>query len=206
MGVWRSKRVQGFRVSSCVFVRNDRILEGCTYSWKSCGDKWVANRSCTMWSLGIAVLVHCGWEEFNQNESVFISAEPYKLPACCYQPTVDSLSISPAHQKAYAVRQIWLCILAGTVCIHHCVYGCMCMRASHCVPAGGENRLTEHLTEDIYVFPEWKETKGDSKWYTAPLWGPREYSAPLAVPLLQVNPAVNPWALLDQFLSFLWFF
>lgn len=50
-------------------------------------------------------------------------------------------SASPAQHKVYTAS-IWLCILAGAVCAHRCVYERMCMRASQCVLVGAPTHGT----------------------------------------------------------------
>lgn len=59
--------------------------------------------------------------------------------------------------------------------------------------------------QKIYIFPEEKETKTPNDTWLLDGACESTFSS-VSIPPLQVNPAVNPWALLDPFLSFLRFF
>ena len=59
--------------------------------------------------------------------------------------------------------------------IPHCVYECLCIRASQCVPSWRREPNYGTLDRRYTPFPEEKETKAVSKWYTARVWRLWEY-------------------------------
>lgn len=101
---------------------------------------------------------------------VFLSVEPCKLSARCYQPAIGSPSFSPQVKRTRKSiqRRRYDYISWQEQCAYISVFMGACARVRHGVSWLEERTNSWNTRQKIYTFfPERRETQAGSKWYTA---------------------------------------